>query len=232
MFARGLVSLHAPPLLGRKSFEAKSRVSISSKLIEIKGLQLHYFGHLRKTGGRGSYRLVHTAYPRLRKPHGTKSRHSRTYEPLSRKSNYSRTYAIPRGGGSGHTTFRGKPAHPGTSCGTQRTRLRPCGYAQGKRRPLQNRRRRPEAAPTKRAGHGLRSAGPSAGLRTGRSACATRHGSPVTGHFLPLSVTSRQYCAPIARDVAKTEAGGIPAWSGSPRRGYVPFEHRCPDAHD
>jgi hypothetical protein len=66
MFARGLVSLHTPPLLGRKSFEAKSRVSISSKLIEIKGLQLHYFGHLRKTGGRGSHRLVHTAYLPLR----------------------------------------------------------------------------------------------------------------------------------------------------------------------
>jgi hypothetical protein len=51
MFARGLVSLHTPPLLGRKSFEAKSRVSISSKLIENKRLQVLYFGHLRKTGG-------------------------------------------------------------------------------------------------------------------------------------------------------------------------------------
>jgi hypothetical protein len=55
------ISLHSPPLLGRKSSSGKSRVSISSKLIEIKGLQLLYFGHLRKTGGRGSYRLVHTA---------------------------------------------------------------------------------------------------------------------------------------------------------------------------
>jgi len=36
-----------------KSLAAKSSVSISSKLIEIKGLQLHYFGHLRKTGGEG-----------------------------------------------------------------------------------------------------------------------------------------------------------------------------------
>jgi hypothetical protein len=60
-FARGLVSLHTPPLLGRKSFQAKPRVSISSKLIDTKGLQVLYFGHLRKTGGRGSYRLVHTA---------------------------------------------------------------------------------------------------------------------------------------------------------------------------
>jgi hypothetical protein len=51
------ISLHTPPLLGRKSFEVKSRVSISSKLIETKGLQVFYFGHLRKTGGRGSYQL-------------------------------------------------------------------------------------------------------------------------------------------------------------------------------
>jgi hypothetical protein len=66
-FARGLVSLNTPPLLGRKSFEAKFCVSISSKLIETKRLQLHYFGHLRKTGGRGSDRLGHTAYLRLQK---------------------------------------------------------------------------------------------------------------------------------------------------------------------
>jgi hypothetical protein len=55
MFARGVVSLHTPPLLGRKPSSVKSRVSITSKLIEIKGLQLQHFGHLRKTGGRGSY---------------------------------------------------------------------------------------------------------------------------------------------------------------------------------
>src|SRR5258708_16170724 len=60
-FAQGLVSLHTPPLLGRKLSSVKSRVSISSKLIESKGLQLQHFGHLRKTGGRGSYRMVHTA---------------------------------------------------------------------------------------------------------------------------------------------------------------------------
>jgi len=53
MFARGLVSLHTPPLLGQKPSPVKSCVSISSKLIEIKGLQLQYFSHLRKTGGRG-----------------------------------------------------------------------------------------------------------------------------------------------------------------------------------
>jgi hypothetical protein len=53
MFARGLVSLHTAPLLGQKPYSVKSCVSITSKLIQIKGLQLHYFGHLRKTGGRG-----------------------------------------------------------------------------------------------------------------------------------------------------------------------------------
>jgi|SRR5882724_5999274 len=54
MFARGLDSLHTLPILGRKSFAAKSRVSITSKLIENKRFQVLYFGHLRKTGGRGS----------------------------------------------------------------------------------------------------------------------------------------------------------------------------------
>src|ERR1700686_3302131 len=67
MLARALVSLHTPPLLGRKPSSAKSRVSITSKLIEIKGLQLQHFGHLRKTGGRGSYRLVHTTHHPVRK---------------------------------------------------------------------------------------------------------------------------------------------------------------------
>ena len=82
-FAGGLVTLHAPPLLGRKPSSVKSCVSTSSKPIEIKGLQLHYFGHLRKTGGRGSYRLVYTADPPLRKPHGTTFNHSRTFITFS-----------------------------------------------------------------------------------------------------------------------------------------------------
>ena len=38
-FARGLVSLHCPPLLGRKPSSDKFRVSITSKLIENKQLQ-------------------------------------------------------------------------------------------------------------------------------------------------------------------------------------------------
>ena len=62
MFARGLVSLDTPPLLGRKPTSINPRVSITYKLIQNKRLQLHYFSHLRKTGGRGSYRLVHTTH--------------------------------------------------------------------------------------------------------------------------------------------------------------------------
>ena len=45
-----------------KTLATNSRVSITSKLIEIKGLQVLYSGHLRKTGGRGSYRLVHVTH--------------------------------------------------------------------------------------------------------------------------------------------------------------------------
>jgi hypothetical protein len=53
MFARGVISLHTAHLSVPKTLASKSRVSITSKLIEIKGLQVLYFGHLRKTGGRG-----------------------------------------------------------------------------------------------------------------------------------------------------------------------------------
>jgi len=98
MFARGLVSLHTPPLLGRKPSLVKSRVSISSKLIENKRFQVLYSGHLRKIGGRGSYRLVHTP-PHL-------DRNSPPLSPIipalarpSGKSNHSHTYAIPGGRG-------------------------------------------------------------------------------------------------------------------------------------
>ena len=105
-FARGLVSLHTPPLLGRKPSSAKSRVSISSKLIEIKRLQPHYFGHLRKTGGRGSYQLpiLHPLFPphsplacpgRSRRGHSPSSISciSPAYELQPRMSLVSPTYA-------------------------------------------------------------------------------------------------------------------------------------------
>jgi hypothetical protein len=60
MFARGWACLHTARLLVPKIPAAKPCVSISSKLIENKRFQALYFGHLRKTGGRGSHRLVHT----------------------------------------------------------------------------------------------------------------------------------------------------------------------------
>jgi hypothetical protein len=54
MFARGWECLHTERHLVPKIPAAKPCVSISSKLIEIKRLQVLYFGHLRKTGGWGS----------------------------------------------------------------------------------------------------------------------------------------------------------------------------------
>jgi hypothetical protein len=131
MFARGLVSLHTPPPLGRKPSSVKSRVSITSKLIQTKGLQVHYFGHSRKTGGRGSYgHLTKDVHPELAEglfsyspflqstpKHFPRDLRSNPLTPIiptrlsrafferdarpSRKSNYSRTYGIPRGWGSG-----------------------------------------------------------------------------------------------------------------------------------
>jgi hypothetical protein len=73
--ARGWAYLHtACPERGRRAHlpvpkipTAKPCVSISSKLIEIKRLQALHSGHLRKTGGRGSYRLVHTTDHSIRK---------------------------------------------------------------------------------------------------------------------------------------------------------------------
>src|SRR5271169_1685942 len=120
MFARGEVSRQTahPPV--QKSLAAKSLVSATSKPIENKGLQVYSFGHLRKTGGRGSYSLVHTGHPtkdvhpelaegilsyssilRLQPtpqspqklaPQSPKFNDSRTYEAFSSKSNYSRIY--------------------------------------------------------------------------------------------------------------------------------------------
>jgi hypothetical protein len=54
MFARGWACLHTAHLPVSKIPSDKPCVSITSKLIEIKRLQVLYFGHLRKTGGWGS----------------------------------------------------------------------------------------------------------------------------------------------------------------------------------
>jgi hypothetical protein len=53
-FAPKLFSRSSAPLPVPKTPASKSPVSITSKLIETKALQVPYFGHLRKTGGRGS----------------------------------------------------------------------------------------------------------------------------------------------------------------------------------
>src|SRR6266436_1569761 len=58
--SKGLSLFSAAHLPVSKSLAAKSSVSVTSKLIQTKGLQVLHFCHLRKTGGRGSYGLVHT----------------------------------------------------------------------------------------------------------------------------------------------------------------------------
>src|SRR5258705_12150199 len=65
MRARGVLSLHTAPLSVPKTPASNSRVSITSKLIETKRLQVLHSGHLRKTGGRGSYQFAngHPARP-------------------------------------------------------------------------------------------------------------------------------------------------------------------------
>src|SRR5208337_1414870 len=64
MFARGPIYLHTPPLRVPKSPAAKSCVSATSKPIQTKRLQVHYSGHLRKTGGREGYEyLTNDVYP-------------------------------------------------------------------------------------------------------------------------------------------------------------------------
>ncbi len=79
MFARAVLSLHTAPLSVSKTLASKSCVPLTSKLIENKALQVLYSGHLRKTGGRGSYRLVHTTRLGLQRGLAAKSCYSRTY---------------------------------------------------------------------------------------------------------------------------------------------------------
>jgi hypothetical protein len=230
MFARGLVSVHTPPLLGRKSFEAKSSVSVSSKLIETTGLQLQYFSHLRKTGGRGSYRLVHTPHLPVPAPSPLACPESdrRVYPEPSRRacppqhqrrratssiSCISPTYGIqPRISFVSPTYAKTGEYTPPKNVGAPTFLIFPlisCPFSQLATCP-------PRKAAATQARSAVRSA-----YATGRW--------PVS---CPLSVSTRQYPAPIAQDLGRTESRGIPAWSGSPRCGYVPFADRCPDAHD
>src|SRR5258708_3394075 len=96
MFARGVVSLHIAHVPGQKNLASNSRVSITSKLIETKRLQVHSFGHLRKIRGWGSDRLVHNPPLLGRKPSSVKSNHPHTLVP----SAFREGYAIPGEGGS------------------------------------------------------------------------------------------------------------------------------------
>ncbi len=120
MFARGVLSPHTAQLPVQKTLATNPRISITSKLIETKRLQALYSGHLRKTGGRGSYHMVNTTFLVVQTGLALKSSYSRTGHPTkdvhpepaegifsdssvlltnSPNSNYSRTYATPGGGG-------------------------------------------------------------------------------------------------------------------------------------
>jgi hypothetical protein len=79
MFARAVLRLHTVPLSVPKIPTSKSCGSITSKLIETKALQVPYSGHVRKTGGRGSYRLIHPAHCPVQRGLAVKSCYSRTY---------------------------------------------------------------------------------------------------------------------------------------------------------
>src|SRR5258708_40203514 len=103
MFARGKVLLYTALPPAPKSLAAKHSVSAPSKLIETKRLQVHSFGHLRKTGGWGSYRLVHNPPLLGRKPSSVKSNHPHTLVPSASREGY----GMPRGGGC--TSFLVRP---------------------------------------------------------------------------------------------------------------------------
>src|SRR5258708_3817480 len=62
MRARGVLSLHTAPISVPKTPASKSCACLTSKLIETEGLQVLHSGHLRKTGGRGSYQFA-KGYP-------------------------------------------------------------------------------------------------------------------------------------------------------------------------
>jgi hypothetical protein len=216
MSARGLLSLHTPPLLGRKPSSAKSRISISSKLIQTKRLQAPYFGHLRKTGGKGSYRLVHTP-PDLH-------RNSPPLSPIipalarpSRKSNHSRTYAIPVGGGSGPTNEKSGQQLSAISNQEERRSTHANGH--------QSRVTKDQSpvlgyAPLLTCRWSLAS---------GRYPFLTGRWAPVAGRLSsPLSVSTRQYPAPIAPDLGKTEPSGIPPICGKPALRVCPLCRQVP----
>jgi hypothetical protein len=153
----------------------------------------------------------------------------------SRNSNHSRTYGIP--GGRGCTGSLVRPIRRASKPFVSPTYAKTEGYA-----PCGKCRRADifDFSPyfshfscggryTRTRGHDLSC--PYGGVGVGGSWLV--YGPPGWRRYAsPLSVTSLQYPAPIALGVARTEPIRIPARSGSPRCGYVPFAYRCPDAHD
>jgi hypothetical protein len=109
-FAGGLVTLHAPPLLGRIPSSGKSRVSITSKLIEIKALQAQHFGHLRKIGGKGE--LPGGTYHASRRPKNPPL--TPVFPHLARPILNLNIFNVlePIGGWSGHTKVRSQTGPP------------------------------------------------------------------------------------------------------------------------
>ena len=237
MFARELVTLHNPPLLGRKPSSAKSRVSISSKLIEIKGL----FNSLisvtyEKQGGGGVTNLLSVIHSFLR-----------TRRSLARRS-FS---------GGGVTPFfyllyfpciRAPASY--VSCFPCLRKNRGVGGMSSQSSFLRSRLFRlftknvgaptflvfPIISRTFLALSAVRRVARSAALtqrrgnekRAGMKASATfNKGGDLRRHrpldslspratSSPLSLTSLQYPAPIAPDLARTEPIRIPALCGEP----------------
>src|SRR5713101_7013730 len=81
MLARGMLSLHTARLSVPKTPASKSCASITSKLIQIKGLQVLSSGHLRKPWGRGSYRVLYAAHLAVQSGPAAKSSYSHTGPP-------------------------------------------------------------------------------------------------------------------------------------------------------
>ena len=123
MIARGWACLHTTcPERGRRAHlpvpktpTAKPCVSISSKLIENTRLQVLYSGHLRKTGGWGSYQLVHIKIYAIRKSPSLTPAFTTLARPLTNPTIFNNVQTI---GGrvvwSYRSSVRNRPASEGS----------------------------------------------------------------------------------------------------------------------
>jgi len=251
-FARGVVYLHAAcpersaffaprvlhrgrraPLLGREPPSVKSRVSISSKLIEIKGLQLQHFGHLRKTGGRGSYQLT-TRHP-LFPPHSPLA-----CPPQLQRRRVTRLLLSPLFPLHTNSTLvcllfpllTQKRGVGGMS--SQNSFLRSRLF-----RPFTQKCRRAEIfdfshyfSPFFTARHLPASEG-GRYTRTERRQECLRHRSLGAGHCSsPLSLSSHSTPRLLRHPFPKRNLLVSPLFQGARPAGMSPFVYRCPDAHD